>query len=93
MASYAAFLANALRPRTKYATVIGSYGWAGKTVETLAGMMDKLKVEFLDPVLAKGMPRAADFAALDALADTIAAKHQGLKRRGFADMTVRRTDG
>ena len=30
-------LANALRPKTKYATVIGSYGWAGKTVETLVG--------------------------------------------------------
>ena len=62
LAAYAAFLANALRPRAKYATVIGSYGWAGKTVETLAGMMPKLKVEFLDPVMAKGMPREDDYA-------------------------------
>ena len=62
LAMYAAVLANALRPRAKYATVIGSYGWAGKTVETLVGMMPKLKVEFLEPVLAKGMPRAADYA-------------------------------
>ena len=57
LAMYAAVLANALRPRAKYATVIGSYGWAGKTVETLVGQMNKLKVEFLEPVLAKGMPR------------------------------------
>ena len=63
LAMYAAVLANALRPRAKYATVIGSYGWAGKTVETLAGMMGKLKLEFLEPVLAKGMPRAEDYAA------------------------------
>jgi flavorubredoxin len=90
LAAYAAVLANALRPKTKYATVIGSYGWAGKAVETLAGMMDKLKVELLDPVLAKGLPRAADFAALDALADTIAAKHKedGLATRGLADLVV-----
>jgi len=92
LAAHAAFVANALRPRTKYATVIGSYGWAGKTVETLVGMMGKLKVEFLDPVLVKGMPRAADYAALDALADTIAEKHKDLAARGFADAAVCRHD-
>ena len=92
LAAYAAFLANALRPRTKYATVIGSYGWAGKAVETLVGMMPKLKVELLEPVLAKGMPREADFAALDALADTIAEKHAGLAPRNFADLSVCRSD-
>ena len=92
LAAYAAFLANALKPRAKYATVIGSYGWAGKTVETLVGMMPKLKVELLEAVLAKGMPREADYAALDALADTIAEKHKGLAPRNFADFTVCRTD-
>jgi flavorubredoxin len=92
LAAYAAFLANALRPRAKYATVIGSYGWGGKTVETLVGMMPKLKVELLEPVLVKGMPRAADYTALEALADTIAAKHQGLAPRNFADLTVCHTD-
>ncbi len=91
LAMYAAVLANALKPRTKYATVIGSYGWAGKTVETLAGLMPKLKVELLEPVLAKGMPREADYAALDALADTIAEKHKDLAPRNFADLTVCRT--
>ena len=92
LAAYAAILANALKPRTKYATVIGSYGWAGKTVEMLAGMMPKLKVEFLEPVLAKGMPREGDYAALDALADTIAERHRGLAPRNFADLTVCATD-
>jgi len=92
LAAYAAFLANALRPRAKFATIIGSYGWAGKTVETLVGMMPKLKVELLDPVLAKGMPREADYAALDALADTIAEKHKDLAPRNFADLTVCRTE-
>jgi len=92
LAAYAAFLANALKPRAKYVTVIGSYGWGGKTVETLVGMMPRLKVELLDPVLTKGLPRDADYAALDALADTIAGKHKDLAPRNFADLTVRRSE-
>jgi flavorubredoxin len=92
LAMYAAVLANALRPRAKYATVIGSYGWGGKTVETLVGQMAKLKLEYLDPVLVKGLPRAEDYARLDALADTIAEKHEDLAPRNFADLTVCRTD-
>lgn len=81
LALYAAALANALKPRTRFAGVIGSYGWAGKTVETLVGLMPRLKVELLEPVLVKGMPRGEDYAALDALAETIAAKHKGLAPR------------
>jgi flavorubredoxin len=92
LAMYAAVLANALRPRAKYATVIGSFGWAGKTVETLVGMMPKLKLELLDPVMVKGMPRETDYAALDTLADAIATKHKDLAPRNFADLTVCRTE-
>jgi len=91
LAMYAAALANALRPRARYATVIGSYGWAGKAVETLVGLMPKLKLELLEPVLAKGLPREADLAALDALAATIAEKHAELAPRNFADLSVCRT--
>jgi flavorubredoxin len=32
LAAYCAFLANALRPKTKFLSIIGSYGWGGKTV-------------------------------------------------------------
>jgi flavorubredoxin len=75
MAAYCAFLANALRPKARYLSIVGSYGWGGKTVETLAGMIPNLKVEVLDPVLCKGVPSRDVFAALDRLADTIALKH------------------
>jgi len=80
-AAYAVFLANALRPKTKFLSIIGSYGWGGKTVEILAGMIPNLKVEVIEPVLVKGLPSEADFQALENLAETIAAKHreQGLK--------------
>ena len=75
-AAYAAFLANALRPKTKFLSIIGSYGWGGKTVETLAGMIPNLKVEVIEPVLAKGLPSEADFKALENLAEIIAKKHK-----------------
>ncbi len=75
-AAYGAFLANAVRPKAKFLSVIGSYGWGGKTVEILAGMIPNLKVEVIDPVLCKGVPSEGDFKALDALAATIAEKHK-----------------
>jgi len=75
---YGAYLANALRPKAKFLSIIGSYGWGGKSVEILAGMIPNLKVEILEPVLAKGAPGAVDFAALENLAQTIALKHQEL---------------
>ena len=76
LAAYATFLANALRPKAKFLSIIGSYGWGGKTVETLAGMIPNLKVEVLDPVLCKGFPSQSDFEALDQLANAIAQKHK-----------------
>jgi flavorubredoxin len=75
-AAYATFLANALRPKTKFASIIGSYSWGSKMVEQLTGMMSNLKAEILEPVLAKGEPRESDFAALEKLADEILAKHK-----------------
>ena len=75
-AAYAAFLANALRPQTKFLSIIGSYGWGGKTVEVLAGMIPNLKVEVIDPVLCKGVPSGEVFKALDDLAAAISEKHR-----------------
>jgi len=77
--AYAAILANALRPKTKFASIIGSYGWGGRMVEQLTGLISNLKVEILTPVIAKGHPKDDDFMALDKLADEILAKHKELK--------------
>jgi flavorubredoxin len=75
---YAATLANALRPKLKFASVIGSYGWSTKAVEQIAAAIPNLKVEIIPPVLCKGYPRQKDFEALSTLADAIAQKHAGL---------------
>ena len=76
--AYAAMLAAALRPRAKFAAIIGSYGWGSKMVEQLGGLLGGLKAELLEPVLAKGHPREEHLAALDALAAQIAQRHKSI---------------
>jgi flavorubredoxin len=77
--AYAAFLANMLRPKVKFASIIGSYGWGSRAKEDILQMLPNLKVELVEPVMCKGMPRQTDFQALEKLAVTIAEKHKGLK--------------
>jgi flavorubredoxin len=76
--AYAAILANILRPKTKFVSIIGSYGWGGRMVEQISGLISNLKVEVLEPVVAKGYPKDDDFVALEKLADKILAKHKEL---------------
>jgi flavorubredoxin len=73
---YATYLANALKPKMRYASVIGSFGWGGKSAETIVKMLDHVKVEGLEPVLVKGLPDEATMQALDRLADEILKKHK-----------------
>ncbi len=82
VAARAAILANALRPKARFATIIGSYGWGGRMVEQLIGMLSNLKVDLIEPVVVKGCPGDEDFAALDDLAEEILAQH---KEAGIVD--------
>jgi flavorubredoxin len=75
-AAYATMLTNALRPKTRFVSIIGSFSWAGKEVEQITGMLGNLKVEVIEPVVAKGLPREKDFEALNTLAERIAQKHR-----------------
>jgi len=70
-----AYLAGALRPKARFVSIVGSFGWGQRIVDVLGGLIAPLKAELLTPVLAKGDPRVADMQAIDALADTIATKH------------------
>ncbi|MFA5331320.1 MAG: FprA family A-type flavoprotein [Methanoregula sp.] len=72
----ATYLANVLRPKTRFATVIGSYGWGGKAVETITKMLDHVNVEMLPTVMVKGEPDEATMQALEGLADDILKKHK-----------------
>jgi flavorubredoxin len=73
---YATYLANLLKPKMRYASVIGSFGWGGKAPETIVKMLDHVKVEVLEPVMVKGLPDEKTLKALDRLADDIARKHK-----------------
>ncbi len=74
-AAYAAFLANALRPKVKYISIVGSFGWGGKMVEQLAGLIPNLKGEVIDPVLVRGLPTREDYGAIDDLVKKLEEKH------------------
>ncbi len=74
----AAHLVNILKPKLRYAALVGSYGWSTKVTDQLVSFIPNLEVELLGTVLCKGAPRAEDYAALDALADAIRLKHNSL---------------
>jgi flavorubredoxin len=83
----AAYLMNALRPKTKLVSVIGSFGWGGdivskKIVELLGGLQKQ--IQFLDPVLVKGLPKSKDFQALDALVEQIFQANQEFTKQKTA---------
>lgn len=73
---YAAYLVKALRPKLKFISIIGSYGWGGKTVEILSDIISTLKAEVIEPVIIKGYPEENDFKMLDELAEKISAAHR-----------------
>ena len=74
----AVYLANALRPKLRYASIIGSYGWGGKMPEDIGAMIGNLKVEILSSVIVKGYPKEEDYNSLIKLAGEIAEKHKNL---------------
>jgi flavorubredoxin len=75
-AVYAAYLTNLLKPKLRFAAIVGAMGWGGKTVERLTELLSSVKPEFLDPVLVQGAPGPGDFEKIAALAETIAQKHR-----------------
>ena len=79
---YAAYLVNAIRPKIRHLAVIGSYGWGGKMLESIQGLITSIKPELLPPVIVKGLPGAEVFQQLDQLADAIEERH---KRLGNSD--------
>jgi len=74
--AHATYLVNALRPKLKFASVIGSYGWGGRMLEQIKGMLTNLKIDVIEPVIIKGFPKEEDLKALDVLADNILKKHK-----------------
>lgn len=79
-AAYAAYIINALRPKAKFLSAIGSYGWAAglgeKMGEQLKVLMPNIKAEIIPPVIIKGLPIKETYEKLDLFAEEIYNKHQ-----------------
>lgn len=76
---YAAYLCKILKPKAKYAGIIGSFGWGSKMEQDILQLLKNLKVELLPTVMVKSNPRKEDYVKLNQLADTIAKNHSVLK--------------
>ncbi len=72
----ACVLANALKPKAKFASVIGSFGWGGKLVETITGLFTSIKPQIIEPVLVKGKAKPDDYEKLDILVNSIILNHK-----------------
>ena len=77
-AFFAAYLVKILRPKLKFLSIIGSFGWGGRMVEILAEMLGSLGAEVIEPVMVKGYPKVNDYRLLDELAEKISQKHRSL---------------
>jgi flavorubredoxin len=75
---YATYLANALRPKLKFVSVMGSYGWGGRMLDQITGMISTLKVDMISPLIIKGFPKKEDYKKIDEMADEIASEHKKL---------------
>ena len=74
----AAAVINALRPKAKYAAIIGSYGWGNRAVEQITDLTSNLQVEMLAGDMFKGFPNEDTMKALDDLVEAIEQKHAGI---------------
>ncbi|MBP7211431.1 FprA family A-type flavoprotein [bacterium] len=74
----AAYLAGALRPKTKFVSFVGSFGWGGLLTKKLEECLSNVKAEKLEGLIVKGQPKEDDLKKLDNLVETIYQKHKSL---------------
>jgi flavorubredoxin len=75
------FIANILKPKAKFISIIGSFGWGGTTVDTLKAMFPNNTAEIIEPVYIKGLPDEEAYGMLDRLVDEIVKKHNELFKK------------
>ena len=78
MAVNVAYLAAVLRPKAKFASIIGSYGWGGKLFDVIINMLAPLKLDLIEPIQIKGKPTEDDFKKVDEMAKIIIEKHKSI---------------
>jgi flavorubredoxin len=69
------YLVNSLKPKTRYVSLMGSFGWANKMVTQVTELLKDLNAEMLEPLLIKGVPKIEFAAEIDRYAELITKKH------------------
>jgi len=70
------YIMNALRPKTRFISLIGSYSWGSRMLEQTQQILSNLKAKLIEPVMIKGYPKTEDFRSLERLADKIFENHK-----------------
>lgn len=73
-----AYIASVLRPKAKFASLIGSYGWGGKLFDLIAQILAPLKLDLIEPLQVKGKPKGDAYKKLDEMAESIFEKHKSI---------------
>ena len=73
---YAAYFINMLRPKTRFASIIGSYGWAETETRMIKSLIPNLKADMIEPVMAKGNPSDEAMGKIAKLAEEIERRHR-----------------
>ncbi len=75
LALYATYLVSIFKPKTRYISMIVSYGWGGRVLNQAKELLaNNLNAEFLEPVTIEGYPDDKDVQNLKKLVDELAEK-------------------
>jgi flavorubredoxin len=74
LAVYATYLVKALKPPTKFAVVLSSYGWGGGTVKHVQEVLGPSKMEVVGAMEINGPPTESDVGKIVELGKTLARK-------------------
>jgi len=78
LALYITYLFGALKPKTRFVSVIGTYSWGGVMLDKIKDLVKNLKVELIEPVVIKGYPKENNIKKIKILAEKIADSHKKL---------------
>jgi flavorubredoxin len=74
LAVYATYLVKALKPPTRYAVVLSSYGWAGGAIKHIQEVLGSTKLEIIGALEVNGPPTDNDISKITEFGKTLAKK-------------------
>ncbi|MGB9833076.1 MAG: FprA family A-type flavoprotein [Caldisericum exile] len=72
------YFVNAIKPKTKFVSIITSYGWGGMAIKWVKEHIGNLKVDLLYELEVKGLPKEKDIEKLNELVMRIVEAHKSI---------------